>query len=588
MSEATADPASGRPDAGAAEVDPLTVALIRGQLEQVVDEMDTVFERMAFSPVISDAWDRADGIYAADDGAMVVQGERGLPIFVGVMQYAVRSVIDVVERFEEGDVYLLNDPYLGGTHLMDVKMVKPFFCDGELFAFLANTGHWADVGGRVPGGFSTQATEIYQEGLRLPPVRLFHDGRIASDVVSIVRLNSRVPDDCEGDLHAQAAALAVGEERLREVVERHGPDTVLATIDQLSEAGERIMRSHIAEIPDGRYAFSDVMDNDGVDEEPLEIHVEVDVSGSDMVLDFAGSSPPCRGPMNSVLSATLSSAVVALKHLFPDCPLNAGIFAPLEFRVPKETFLNAEPPRPVSGCAAEVSQRIITAVHGALAEALPELVPAASFATVNNFSMGGASEDGEPYVMYLFLGGGYGAARDGDGLANGCSLMSIARTQSLEVLEERYPIRFRRFALREGSGGAGRRRGGLGVVFEFELVGEEASASLLGDRARTPPQGVLGGREGAPARPYLVIDGRRTTLELITKGEGIALRRGDVVCLQTPGGGGYGPPSEREPEAVAADVASGFVSADALDLYAVVLDGSGAVDERATRATRAR
>jgi len=564
------------------------VALIRGQLEQVVDEMDTVFERMAFSPVISDAWDRADGIYAPRDGAMVIQGERGLPIFVGVMQYAVRSVIEAVDRFEEGDVYLLNDPYLGGTHLMDVKMVKPFFWDGEPFAFLANTGHWADVGGRVPGGFSTQATEIYQEGLRLPPVLLFRGGQISSDLVSIVRLNSRVPDDCEGDLQAQAAALAVGEERLREVVGRYGADTVRAAIDELSDSAERIMRSHFAEIPDGRYAFTDVMDNDGVDDAPLEIHVEVEVAGSDMTLDFAGSSPPCRGPMNSVLSATVSSAVVALMHLFPDCPLNAGIFEPLEFRVPKETFLNAEPPRPVSGCAAEVSQRIITAIHGALAEALPDVVPAASFATVNNFSMGGASEDGEPYVMYLFLGGGYGAGADGDGLANGCSLMSIARTQSLEVLEERFPIRFRRFSLREGSGGAGRRRGGLGVVFEFELVGREASASLLGDRARTPPEGVLGGHEGAPARPYLVIDGERTTLELITKGEGIALRRGDVVCLQTPGGGGYGPPSEREPEAVAADVARGVVSPDQLDVYAVVLDPSGAVDEAATAVARGR
>lgn len=541
------------------EPDPITLAVVHGRLEQIADEMDTVFERMAFSPVISDAWDRADGVYSATDGSMIVQGHRGLPIFVGTMQYTVASVLADVTDVRPGDVYLVNDPFAGGTHIMDTKMVRPFFYRGRPFAFLANTGHWPDLGGRVPGGFAARASDCYQEGLRIPPVRLFTGDEINDDIVSILRANSRVADDVLGDIDAQVTALRAGETRLGELLDDYGADTVTAVIDALRRRSERQMRSYLAEIPDGRYRFVEEMDNDGIVDEPLRVDVELTVAGEEMTLDFSGSSPPCRGPMNSVYAATVSSAIVAIKHIYPDIPINAGIFAPLRFVIPQSVFLNAHPPRPVAGCAAETSQRVITAVMGALAEAAGERVPAGSSATVNNLSVGGIDADGEPYVLYVFLGGGYGGHAGGDGLSNGCSLMSIGRVQSIEVLEQRYPMRFRRYGLRDGSAGPGTHRGGFGVHFEFEFIGREGQASLLGDQSRTAPAGRAGGGAGATSAPWFRLGGETVVLPMVSKGEDVPLRPGDVVCLRTPGGGGYGPPERRDPAEVAADIEGGYL-----------------------------
>ncbi|MQA05470.1 MAG: methylhydantoinase [Streptosporangiales bacterium] len=557
------------------DVDPLLLAVIRGRLEQIADEMDTVFERMAFSPVVSDAWDRADGIYSASDGSMIVQGGRGLPIFVGTMQYTVASVIDTVDSPRPGDTYLVNDPFAGGTHIMDTKMVRPFFYQGELFAFLANTGHWPDLGGRVPGGFAASASDCFQEGLRVPPVRLFVDDELQTDIVSILQTNSRIPDDVLGDVDAQATALRVGETRLTELLDEYGVDLITNMIDTLNRRSAQQMRSHIADIPDGSYHFVEVMDNDGIVDEPLRVDAQLTVAGDHLTIDFSRSSAPCTGPMNSVLAATVSSSIVAIKHVFPEIPINAGIFEPISFIVPETVFLNAQVPRPVAGCAAETSQRIITAVMGALAEAVPEQVPAGSSATANNLSMGGTDVDGNPYVMYVFLGGGYGGHLAGDGISNGCSLMSIGRTQSIETLEQRYPVRFRRYGLREGSPGAGRTRGGFGVHFEFELLGDDAQASLLGDQARTEPAGRAGGQPGTTSSPWFRIDGEESVLPMISKGENVPLRRGDIVCLRTPGGAGYGPADERPYAAVAADVQAGYLDeATANELYPRYANGS--------------
>ncbi|MFE5700503.1 hydantoinase B/oxoprolinase family protein [Rhodococcus koreensis] len=559
-----------------AEIDALTLAVIRGRLEQIADEMDTIFERMAFSSVISDAWDRADGIYAADDGSMIVQGHRGLPIFVGTMQYTVASVIKEARDVAPGDIYLVNDPFSGGTHIMDTKLVRPFFYDGEVFAYLANTGHWTDLGGRVPGGFGAGATDCYQEGLRIPPIKLFNGDIINDDVVRLVQANSRIPGDVLGDIDAQATALRIGEQRLTELLDQYGTETIRSVISTLRDRSTRQMRSHIRDIPDGTYSFVEVMDNDGITDEPLRIDARLTVSGDSMSVDFSNSSAPCKGPMNSVYAATVSSCLVAIKHVFPDVPINSGILEPIEFILPETVFLNATVPRPVAGCAAETSQRIITAVMGALAEAVPEKVPAGSSATVNNLSMGGVDGDGNPYVMYVFLGGGYGGHRSGSGISNGCSLMSIGRVQSIETLEQRYPIRFRRYGLREGSSGAGEHRGGYGVHFEFELTSEEAHVSLLGDQAKTPPKGRNGGSDGLPSAPWFNIAGERRTLPMVSKGENITLRHGDVVCLQTPGGAGYGDPADRSRDAVQGDIAAGYLTAEEAEgLYpAAVLVGA--------------
>ena len=275
-------------------IDPLTLAVIRGSLEQVADEMDATLERMAFSPVISDGFDRASGIYDKENGEVIIQGPRGLPNFIYVMEHTVSSVIGRITDVSPGDVYIVNDPYLGGTHLMDVKMVKPFFHRGELTAFLANSGHWPDIGGRVPGGFSTHATEIYQEGLRLPPLALFKRGKLNQEILDIILHNVRVPRERQGDIIAQVTSLHAGAEKLTQLIDRHGRDTLFTAIDELSDRSERLMRTHIEAIPDGTYTFEEHIDSDGVDWSPLTIDLRLTIEGSSVHVDLSNSSPPCR------------------------------------------------------------------------------------------------------------------------------------------------------------------------------------------------------------------------------------------------------------------------------------------------------
>ena len=571
-------------------LDPITLAVLQGSLEQIADEMDTTLERMAFSPVISDGWDRASGIYHPDNGEIIVQGPRGLPNFIYVMEFTVRSVIDWVDEFAPGDVYIVNDPYLGGTHLMDVKMVKPVFYRDRLIAFVATSGHWPDIGGRVPGGFSTRATEVYQEGLRLPPVKIMDRGRLCRDVLEIILRNVRIAAERQGDIIAKIAALNVGSDRLAELLDRYGRDTVFAGIDELKTRSERLMRSHIEQVPDGTYSFSDHLDSDGIVWEPLTIDLRMSVSGSCVHFDFARSSPPCRGPLNSVLSTSISGAYIAVKHLFPDVPINAGCFAPFTFDLPESTFLNAKSPRPVAGCASEVCQRVIDVVLGAFSQAVPERCYAAPMGTVTNVSVGGDDPASGPYVFYSFIGGGYGGNYLTDGLNNGNPTIALARTQALEIFEARYPVLFKRYALREGSPGAGRRRGGCGVIFEFQLLRGAATGSMLGERGRFAPFGVLGGGPGQRARHTFVLSGRDHRPAHITKDEGVALQAGDSLRLETPGGGGYGDPLDRPPELVARDVRRGYYDrAVARREYGVVLEpDGGAVDPAATERLRER
>ena len=318
------------------------------------------------------------------------------------------------------------------------------------------------------------------------------------------------------------------------------------------------MRAHIETIPDGTYVFEEHIDSDGVDWQPLTIHLDLTVKESSVHVDLSKSSPPCRGPLNSVLSTTIAGVFIGFKHVFPDVPINAGCFRPFTFDIPRTTFLNAQPPRPVSGCAAEVCQRMIDVVLGALGQALPEKAYAGPMGTVTNLAVGGNDPERGYYVFYSFIGGGYGGNFLTDGLINGNPTLAVARTQALEIFESHYPVLFRQYAIREGSGGAGRRRGGLGVVFEFELRRGEASASLLGDRGRFRPFGVFGGKPAQAARHRFVLDDREYTPEHLTKDEGVPMAAGDVLRLETPGGGGFGNPRERPLQLVIEDLKLGY------------------------------
>jgi N-methylhydantoinase B len=571
------------------DLDPITLAVIQSGLQQVCNEMDLAFVRSAFSPVISEALDRSDGIYDPETGDLIAQGELGLPVFVGTMQFGTKCVIDRAKNIKPGDVYIVNDPYLGGTHLMDVRFVKPFFYRGELFAWLANTGHWPDTGGSVPGGFSATATEVEQEGLRLPPVKLFKEGRIDEEILSIVLSNIRIADQRIGDIKAQAAALSVGEKRFEDLIERYGAETVKTAISELRKRAAQQMRACIQEIPDGNYHGVAFIDSDGVTNEPLQIDMKIRCEGTELYFDMSGSSPPCLGPMNSVIATTKSSIYLAIKHIFPEVPINAGTFEPLHIIEPKGTFLYAEYPRPVSGCAAEVSQRIAEAVFVALVKAIPEKVFAAPAGTSGNFCIGGYDpEKGRSYVMYVISGGGYGGNPLSDGLSNGCSTIGISKTTPIEVMEQYYPILFEEFSLHEGSGGAGKTRGGFGVNYTVKLRSGEARASMVMDHGRTGPLGALGGMNGGLNRVVVEKEGQHYVPPHLSKDQDIQLRPGDLIRVSTPGGGGYGNPYERDPNLVDRDVKRGYYTKDqARDLFGVAITPEGLIDHEETKSLRA-
>lgn len=550
------------------KIDPITLAVIQASLQQICDEMDLTFSRAAFSPVIAEANDRSDGIYAASDGALIAQGSQGLPVFVGVMQFSTGTIIHRIAAGETaapepGDIYIVNDPYLGGTHLMDVRFAMPYFRNDRLVFWLSNTGHWPDTGGSVPGGFSASAISSEQEGLRLPPVKLFKRGVMDREIWDIIRSNIRVSDQRIGDVKAQASALLVGAERLTQLLDRYTDATVAEAIAEMRLRAARQMRAMITLIPEGRFDSKAMIDSDGVVNQPLTIALSVERRGDALHFDFAGSSPPCMGPMNSVRATTMSSVYLAIRHIFPEVPLSSGAFEPLIVENIAGTFLDAAYPRPVSGCAAEVSQRIAEAVFAALVTALPDRVTAAPAGTSGNFGLGGHDpQKGRDYVMYQISGGGYGGNADHDGLSNGCSTIGISKAPPVEIMEQNFPILYHRYALHEGSGGAGKHRGGFGLDYEIELLRGTARASFVMDHGRSGPQGALGGADGGVNRVEVTQNGITSVPEHLSKAQDITLSPGDRVRVRTPGGGGYGAPAERDSALIDEDVSLGRYSAE--------------------------
>ncbi|CAN7678736.1 hydantoinase B/oxoprolinase family protein [Pararhizobium sp. LjRoot235] len=542
-----------------AEIDPVTLTVIEKGLQQVCTEMDLVHEKTSFSPIISEAYDRANGIYHREDGRMISQGELGLPIFLGQLAVTTNTVIRMRKDLVDGDIIIMNDPYLGGSHLMDVRMIRPFYYKDRLWSYLSNVGHWRDTGGVVPGGFTTRSTEIHQEGLRIPPIKLVKAGKIEDDVLQLILNNIRVPNDTLGDVKAQIAALDAGAKRLTALIDRYGEDLVDRAITELEVRSECLMRSHIETIPDGVWTADAYVDSDGIVNEALTIRVNLEVNGSDIHVNFQGSSVPCAGPLNTVWATTLSAVYIALKHIFPDVPMNAGCFRPIHVEEPRGTFLYAEYPSPTAGSAAEVSQRIIEAILLALAPAIPDKIFAPAAGTSGNLCLGGIDpETGENYVMYYFSGGGYGGWYDGDGISNGCATIGISKSQPVEILELRYPVLFEHYTLREGSGGAGQFRGGLGVAYRMKLLRGTATASFMMDHGRQGPPGTLGGKPGAPNEIVVFHGGQTEIPEHLSKGEGYILRPGDWIDVKTPGGGGYGDPLARDRDSIANDEKRGY------------------------------
>jgi N-methylhydantoinase B len=571
-------------------IDPILLAVLNGRLVQIADEMDATLYRSAFNPIIAEAHDACHGLYHAETGATLVQGTTGLPIFVGAMAFAVKAVIDKANRdgdLKPGDTYLFNDPYEGGTHLNDFRLVRPLFWNGKPFAWLASVGHWLDVGGNVPGNFNAKATESFQEGFRVPPVKLAREGVIQQDIIDILGANSRVPQSNWGDLHGQLNALDLGERRFQALLEEYGAERISAALDLLTGRADKLMRANIASLPDGTFSCEDFLDNDGITDVPLKIALDLTISGETMKLDFSRSSPPCEGPLNIAYSTTVACCYVALKHIFTDVPANAGCLAPIEFVIPNTTLLAVSAPRPVGGYT-ETILRVIDTVFGAFAKLAPERANGSPFATINALSLSGWREHGRRWVMFCFFGGGLGGNPESDGLNHGNNPISTATIPPAEILESLYPVMFTQWALRPDSGGAGLNRGGLGAIYEIETLAEGATdVSLLGERGKFPPFGVNGGKSAALNRFVYQTDGGEQSPALVSKVTNISIGQGCKVRLETPGGGGYGDPLKRDAERVARDVRLGYVTpASARSEYGVVVAEDGAVDRDATAGLR--
>ena len=553
---------SDSPTPGA--MDPVTLAVLRGRLEQIADEMDATLYRSAFNPIIAEAHDACHGLYDATTGDTLIQGKSGLPVFVGAMAFAVRAAMRVSHErggMQPGDVWLFNDPYEGGTHANDFKLVRPCFRNGQLFCFLASAAHWHDVGGAVPGNYNPAATECWQEAVQIPPVRILRAGVLDEDVLAILRANTRLPDSLWGDLNGQLAALELGARRLDGLLDEYGEVKVAQALAELRSRAVRLMRSHIASLPDGRYSFEDVLDNDGVKDELLTIALDMTVAGDRLTLDFSRTSPQCAGPVNISRATAVAACYVALKHIFPDVPANAGVLDAVDFVMPDGLVISAARPRPVGGYT-ETILRMIDVIFSATALADPQRAVAHAYGTINALSIAGhrtdAKRKGQRWVMFSFFGGGHGGHSDGDGLSHGNAPISTATIPPLEILEAAYPVRFTQWALRPGSGGDGQHRGGLGAIYEIELLEDSAEAFIFGERGKSSPKGIHGGEPALPNVFEYCQNGEWKTPPMVSKMLGIQLKKGDRVRLQTPGGGGWGAAADRSIEHRQRDAALGY------------------------------
>lgn len=556
------------PERGAT-VDPITLGVIRSGLISASREMGVTLRQTAYSTIFNEGSDFSCGMFDAE-ARLIAQGEF-LPIHLGALQFAVRQAVEEigVEAFEAGDTVLLNDPYRGGTHLPDLTAISPIFAEDRLVGFAANRAHHADVGGTAPGSFYSEARENYQEGLRLPPVKLYRAGQIDRDIHEIILNNVRIPRDMRGDLEAQVSANRTATARLLEFCDRYGADLVAEAEREICAQSETRMRKVIASWPDGEYSAVDVMDNDGVVDEPITIKATIKVSGSDLVVDFAGTDPQALGPVNAVPGMTASATYLAIQAATdPTIPANDGCYRAIRIEAPTGSLVSPRFPAPCTG-GNETSHRIVNVIGRALAQ-LPTgpLIIAGDHGSSNNLLIDSIRADGERDVFYQYPEGGWGALGSKDGESGLFSIVGNCKNTPAEAIEMRFPLRLVRYELRPDSGGPGRHRGGMGTRRDYEILAEEATLSFVSDRCRHGAFGLDGGKEGGGGR-YLVDRGSgfEPASPMFSKGSNIELGVGDVVSQRTAGGGGVGRPEERPVEQVERDHQLGYVTTKGLADY---------------------
>lgn len=517
--------------------DPVLLEIYKNLLTAIADEMGLVLRRSAFSANIKERRDFSCAVFNSN-GLMVAQAAH-IPVHLGSMPLSVSAAIERFPNSEPGDMVVLNDPYHGGTHLPDITLVSPVFHASleRPMGYVATRAHHADVGGISPGSMPV-ASEIYQEGLIIPPVRLVHRAEIQQEILDLVLANVRTPEERLGDISAQIAANKRGVQRMAGLLDVYNPLEVTAYMQNLLDYTERMTRSVLTSLPDGNYHFSDALDDDGICDEPVPINVIIIVEGDEVVIDFTGSAPQQEGNLNAVYAITLSAVFYVLRCLLDeDTPNNAGVLAPVKLIAPPGSVVNCLPPAAVAGGNVETSQRIVDVLLGALAQAIPQRIPAASQGTMNNVTLGGWDlVRKRPFTYYETIGGGMGGRPDRPGASAVHSHMTNTLNTPVEALEFAYPLRVLRYEIRRGSGGHGSFPGGDGIRRDLQAL-TACSVTLLTERRKTQPYGLEGGKAGVKGENLLIQNGDEITLP----GKGIFhLQAGDVLSIRTPGGGGYG------------------------------------------------
>ncbi len=518
------------------KVDPIELELFKNAFVAISEEMAAVLGRTALSPNIKERKDFSCALFNRDGGTLA-QGSH-IPVHLGAMPLSVQAALGAV-TFEKGDLVILNDPYRGGTHLPDITCISPVFLGGRLAFFVANRAHHSDVGGMTPGSMPL-ATELFQEGLIIPPLKLYSRGRLNKDVFDLLLANVRTPDERRGDLLAQVAANQIGRARLEGAVGRLGAGKVRLYAGLIQDYSEKFLRRTLRDIPDGEYKFADHLDDDGISDRPILIAVRITVRGDRAVVDFAGSAPQTSGGVNANFAITCSAVLYVFRSLVEeDIPFNTGLMRPLEIRAPKGSIVNAQFPAACAGGNVETSQRIVDVLLGALAKALPGRIPAASQGTMNNVAFGGYDpERKRHFAYYETIGGGMGAGSRAAGLDGVHTHMTNSLNTPVEALENHLPLKIRAYRLRKGSGGRGARRGGEGIVREYEF-GVPVDLTVISERRRFAPYGACGGCPGAKGRNSILSKGRTT---VVGSKLNVKLGPGDILRIETPGGGGHGKP----------------------------------------------
>lgn len=564
-------------------VGPVTVEVIRGGLTYITEEMGIALRNSAYSTNIKERMDFSCAIFDPEI-RLITQAEH-IPVHLGSLPYGVKRSLETYKgELNPMDMIVVNDPYIGGTHLPDIILIVPIYFNDKLLGYVANKAHHSDVGGKVPGSMPGDATELFQEGIIIPPTKLVEKGKINEEIMDMILNNVRESPVRAGDLRAQIAANMLGIRRVKELCSKYGVENFLEAADKIMKYSERRLRNEIQKIPNGIYEAEDWLDDTGIEEEPVKIKVKIEVKGDNISFDYTGTSPQVGGPLNAVPGVTLAGVYYVLLCVTdPTIPMNDGCFRPISVYIPERTLLNPMKPAPVCGGNVETSQRNVDTLLKAFAQIVPKKVCAGCTGSMNNVAFGGVDERGGTWSFYETVGGGYGGRYGSDGVSAVHTHMTNTMNTPIEAIEKTFPLLITKYEIRSRSFGSGKWRGGCGIERNVKFLAP-ATLSILADRHKIAPWGLFGGNSAKPGGAFLVkVDGK--VIKLRSK-QTIRVEKGDVFIIKTAGGGGYGAPLEREPGLVLADLKEGYITLDqAYKEYGVVIK-DGKIDLQETEKRR--